>query len=131
MPGKYGSNQAYATFIGPWKRYRADIDASDDAQAPEDVAEVLDLTKSIYGTNSEIWVTAKLKAGNGTVDLNLFMENNGSMAAVQPYVSVATKAALATLTVYKFTGLVAGRYRILATVAEGQTWDLHTATNSI
>lgn len=128
MPGKYSSEDSKTSFISDWFPYRTGLNVSDESTQPALVTQVIDLSRSFHGLDSEIRVTAKRTAGAGSLSVSLVFTNIGSMAAVDPYPIIDT-ATLADLGQADFTDLIAGEYRILVTVPGGSTWDLHIAVN--
>ncbi len=128
MPGKLDTTQG-GTFISDWFKLRSEVAAADNPATPAATPE-LDLSRSAHGTDTEIWVSPVLAAGGGTVDIVLYVVNNGSLAAVETYRQAGTKASLNSKDQHKFTGLTAGKYYILlANLAGGAKWDVHVAVN--
>lgn len=112
-----------------WAVYRSGIAVDDGAPAPTDV--VIDASRMPSAVGMQLWITPVRTAGAGTITLTVVREAVGSMVGVQPYKTVATAAAVATLSENKFTGLMPGVYHVLATgITPGATWDLHYTLTS-
>lgn len=128
MPGFKAPNRPGASYISDWFLHRAGVNAADNPATPATVTAVLDLSKNENGLTNQIWVGVVRTTGTGTIDITLFRKENGSWAAVVPHKQEATQATIATSTVTKFTGLMAGEYRVICTnLTAGAAWNIHVA----
>lgn len=130
MPGILDASRPKASYISSWAIYRAAVAASDDLAHPENVTSIIDLTTSFNGVDAEIWIMPVLASGTGTVDMAVILANNGSLQALQPYATAASEMAVGNQSLQKFSGLVAGQYRVLLTLSATASWDLHFAVVS-
>jgi len=129
MPGLYDASKPQASFLETWFLYRAAVAASDDLNNPAAVTALLDLSKSFKGLGNSIRLTPRRVSGTGTVDLILVRENSGSLAGSEPYTTIATNSAVATLVESAFSDLIAGKYRVLMALSASSVWELHAATS--
>lgn len=128
MPGKKNSSNANASFITDWFLHRSAIAVADNPADPSLVVPTIDLRSSESAFDNQIWVGVVRTAGAATVDITIWRKENGTWAAVVPWVSEGTQAAMVTATIKKFTGLPAGEYKVLATnITAANVWNIHVA----
>ncbi len=127
MPGKKNSSSANASFISNWELHRSAVAAADNPADPSLVVETVDLrTDSAF--DNQIWVGVVRTAGAATIDITVWRKENGTWAAVVPWVSEGTQAAMTSGSIKKFTGLPGGEYKVLATnITAANVWNIHVA----
>ena len=124
MPGQNNSSSFHAQHLQDWAIYRSGITVDDGL--PAALTEVIDASRMPSAVGTQLWITPVRTAGAGTINLFVFRENVGSLAPIQPHRQVGSAAAVATLSEHRFTGLMPGVYRVLATgITPGASWTLH------
>lgn len=128
MPGTKSSQIPGASFISAWELHRSAVAASDNPADPSLVVPSVDLSRAVSAFDNQIWVGVERTAGAGTIDITLWRKENGTWAAVVPWKAEATKAGMADKAIEKFTGLIAGEYKVLCTnVVAANSWKIHVA----
>jgi hypothetical protein len=131
MPGKKDSSIPGASYISDWYIYRSQVaanDAIDTIPHIQAITDVIDMSRNDKGFDNQIWVHPNRTAGTGTVTLSLYKNNNGSWGDVISVVLEDQQTGQADKGIFKWTGLLAGIYRIAITAMDsGAKWDLHVA----